>query len=253
MTTKPDETSERIYTGVLRLAELVESQLPDHVPDESSRVFLVGWGLLACLMRQACVVIRLQRDGFELEAAPNQRLMIEYMAKLRHLAEHGETAIDSMNSATKYAVSSLLYEVDQKGHFPVDAATRATAATTVSTEVPKRPTDQYNNVGNVVKDFGGPFHELWKAITALSHPGTAAAQLFFKSESDGNVLYATPQGQPMPTITQARALLTYQALLEGMHAFNRIMPNEPWAAELDQICADIDIPRLRRRRHGSDA
>lgn len=245
MTTKPDETSERIHTGVLRLAELVGSQLPDDVPYERPRAFLVGWGLLACLMRQACVVIRLQRDGFELEAAPNQRLMIEYMAKLRHLAEHGETAIDSMNSATRYAVGGLLNEVDQKGHFPVDAVTRATAATTASTEVPKRPTDQYNHVGKVVKDFGGPFHELWKALTALSHPGTAAAQLFFKYEPEGNVLYDVPQGQAEPPITQARTLLTYQALLEGMYAFNRIMPDAPWAAELDQICVDIDIPRLR--------
>ncbi|MFI0222968.1 hypothetical protein [Streptomyces lydicus] len=92
---KVERDNRRATAGLEALTELLESGVAAFSPaSEDQRSFLVGWGLLAALHGQASAVVLLHRKGFGHEAAPNRRLMIEYMAQIQWLARDGKDAVD---------------------------------------------------------------------------------------------------------------------------------------------------------------
>ncbi|WP_406839559.1 hypothetical protein ACICHK_31705 [Streptomyces sp. AHU1] len=115
------------------------------------RPFLVGWGMVAALHRQAAAVVTLHSKGLGYEAAPNRRLMVEYVAKLQWLVRDGENAVDSMNMAFKYEHSKLRKAADDGGYqYDVDAANAVRDAV-----LPSNPADTYNGTSNLLKHLGG--------------------------------------------------------------------------------------------------
>jgi hypothetical protein len=100
MTIDIEVFNEAAVPGLEALTELLARGAADYAPAaDDRRPFLVGWGMVVGLRRQATAVVTLHSKGLGHEAAPNRRLMVEYVAKLQWLVRDGEDAVDSMNTA----------------------------------------------------------------------------------------------------------------------------------------------------------
>ncbi|MGW0698835.1 hypothetical protein ACWD0A_05755 [Streptomyces sp. NPDC002867] len=117
MTVDTGEFNRLAVPGLEALTKLLVSGAADHAPaPENRRPFQVGWGLVAALHRQAAAVVTLHGKGLGHEAAPNRRLMVEYVAHLQWLVRDGEDAVDSMNRAHQFKHAGLRQAADDGGY-----------------------------------------------------------------------------------------------------------------------------------------
>ncbi|QVJ02784.1 hypothetical protein KGD82_11180 [Nocardiopsis eucommiae] len=238
MTVDIDDLNKKAHRGLDALTELLASDVASYVPAlEDRRPFLLGWGFVAALHRQACAVVFLHREGFSHEAAPNRRLVIEYVARLQWLARDGEVAVDSMNKAFQSVHARLREAADADGlQYDEDAANAVRDA-----DLPSNLADQYNHVGNFLRYLGGSLHHAWLGETQLSHATLTAAQSFYREYDEGLKLLGFPDygldGDP----TAASPFIAFTCLYLGMEAFGKLMVGSPWTAELDRIGAEAGL------------
>ncbi|WP_133243343.1 hypothetical protein [Streptomyces scopuliridis] len=209
----------------------------DHAPSPlERRPFMIGWGLVAALHRQACAVLLLHRSNLGHEAAPNRRLMIEYMSQLQWLARDGEAAADSMNKHFQYSHGKLRKAVDEGGIFTYDDEVAAAADSVATASLPSSPTDTFNGTAHLLGSLGNGIQEVWISETQLSHSGIAAARAFFDdSASDVIHLFDAPRYGSAPNPAEASPFMAFMLLYFGIQAFNELMVDQPWTAELDRI------------------
>ena len=116
MTVDIPEFNRLAVPGLEALTKLLVGGAADHAPAlDDRRPFQVGWGLVAALHRQAAAVVALHSKGLGHEAAPNRRLMVEYVAHLQWLVRDGEDAVDCMNRAHQFKHTKLREVADDRG------------------------------------------------------------------------------------------------------------------------------------------
>ncbi|SEO01047.1 hypothetical protein [Actinacidiphila rubida] len=234
MTIDVDAFNAKAIPGLEALTKLMLSGASDHAPaPEALRPFQVGWGFLAALHRQAAAVVVLHHNGLAHEAAPNRRLMVEYVAKLQWLVRDGDAAVESMNKAHQYAHSKLREAADA-GEYQYDAEAADAVRDAV---IPSGTTDQFNNMKNLLERLGGGLFQSWVSETQLSHATLTAAGCFYKDTLDKLELLAEPtygiEGDPM----EMSPYIAFFFMYFGMAAFNELMNGSPWTDELDRIGA----------------
>ncbi|MEU4272237.1 hypothetical protein [Streptomyces sp. NPDC026092] len=200
------QRNETARQGLTELDNLLSRDASGHAPSpsEDRRPFIVGWGLIAALHRQAHAVVALHKLGLGHEAAPNRRLMIEYMAQLHWLAEDSGSAVDSMNKKFQKDHGNLRQAVDSGGVFAYDADVAALADEVRNAEIAPDPANTYNGTSHLLNRLGSGLNEIWRSETQHSHSGIAAARVFFDNADESSVqLYANPhygeQQNPRPS------------------------------------------------------
>ncbi|GAA3160000.1 hypothetical protein GCM10010451_04770 [Streptomyces virens] len=218
--------------GLAALTALLSSGVAGHAPaPDDRRAFLVGWGLVAALHRQACAVVLLHDSGLGHEAAPNRRLMIEYVAHLQWLVRDGDAAVDSMNKAFQYKHTGLRKAADAGGYqYDANAADAVRDAI-----IPSNPSDEFNIMSKLLDRLGGGLLQSWLAETQLSHASLPAAQCFYRESGQAVQLFDVPtynlDGDPM----DASPYVAFFFLYFGMIAFNELMADGPWRSDLRSI------------------
>ncbi|MBQ0847457.1 hypothetical protein J8N05_04345 [Streptomyces sp. BH-SS-21] len=235
--TKVEQDNARAITGLEALTELLESGVATFAPaSEDQRPFLVGWGLLAALHGQASAVVLLHRKGFGHEAAPNRRLMIEYMAQLQWLARDGEEAVDSLNKAFQHTQEKLRKAIDQGNTFSYDAEVAASADAVAAAVITPNTANQYANTSKLLNSLATKgLLEVWLSETQLSHSGLTTAQAFRDDSSEVVRLLARPEYGKASDPSERSPLMACLLLHLGMQAFNDLMAGQPWTADLDRI------------------
>ncbi|MGX1543111.1 DUF5677 domain-containing protein [Streptomyces adustus] len=232
MTVDFAELNRRAVPGLEALTELLVGGAADHAPaSEDSRPFQVGWGMVAALHRQAAAVVVMHSQGLGHEAAPNRRLMIEYVAHLQWLVRDGEDAVDSMNKAHQYKQGGLRKAADDGGYqYDAEAADAVRDAV-----IPSNPANTYNNTSNLLGGLGGGLLQSWLAETQLSHATLVAAGAFYRETGERLELLLTPaygiEGDPM----EASPYVAFFFMFFGMIAFNELMVGAPWTDALKAI------------------
>ncbi|WP_234375405.1 hypothetical protein [Streptomyces sp. CB01373] len=199
----------------------------------------MAWGLLAAAERQAAAIVLLHRKGLGHEAAPNRRALLEHMAQIRWLAEDGADAVDSMNRALQQSQKRLREAADAAGmtYDPTIADLVAAAV------IPSNSAEQFTRFTPLFKRLGSVFLAIWRAETQLAHPTLTAAQCFFDDTApDAVTLYSEPvyrQGAGNPA--ERSPLIAFVVMWSAMHAFNQLLPGQPWSDELQRIAAEGDI------------
>lgn len=239
----PEQRNERATQGLQGLTELLKQDVGQYAPAESEhRPFVIGWGLVAALHRQACAVVLLHRHGLGHEAAPNRRLMIEYMAQLQWLARDGEDAADSMNKAFQYTHGRLRKAVDAGDVFTYDREVAAVADAVAAAVVPSNSANEFAATGKLLGRLGNGLLEIWTSETQLSHSGIAAARAFFDDSSDEAVrLYDSPRYGKAPNPNELSPFVAFMLLYFGMEAFNDLMPDKPWTPQLERIARQTGL------------
>ncbi|MDO0937173.1 hypothetical protein QQY66_37685 [Streptomyces sp. DG2A-72] len=227
-----EEANRLAIRGLEALTELLVGGAADHAPaPENRRPFQVGWGLVAALHRQAAAVVSLHRNGLAHEAAPNRRLMVEYVAHLQWLVRDGEDTVDSMNKAHQFKHTGLRQAADDRG-YQYDADTANAVRDAV---IPGSPANQYSQMNALTKRLGGGLFESYIGETQLSHATLTAAGCFYRESDDTIELTLTPtygiEGDPM----EASPYLAFYFLFFGMIAFNDLMVGSPWTDDLKAI------------------
>lgn len=216
--------------GLTALTELIVRGASDYAPADR-RPFLVGWGLVAALHRQAAAVVTLHSKGLGHEAAPNRRLMVEYVAHLQWLVRDGDDAVDSMNKAFQYKHVGLRNAADSAGYQYDEEAANAVR----DAEIPGNPTNEYSNMSKLLDRLGGGLLESWLGETQLSHATLTAAGSFYRESDDAIELFDAPEygieGDPM----EVSPYIAFFFLFFGMVAFNDLMVGSPWTNDLRAI------------------
>jgi hypothetical protein len=232
MTIDVDAYNAKAIPGLEALTKLMLSGVAEHAPSaEQFRPFQVGWGFLAALHRQAAAVVVLHQAGLGHEAAPNRRLMVEYVAKLQWLVRDGDDAVESMNKAFQNEHGKLRESADAGGYgYDAEAADAVRDAV-----IPSSPTDHLIANKHLLKTLGGGLLQSWLAESPLSHASLVAAGCFYKEVSEKVELLAEPtygiEGDPMEVSPYVGFFFVYF----GMVAFNDLMVGSPWAEELAAI------------------
>ncbi|MEU5198904.1 hypothetical protein AB0G86_33505 [Streptomyces scabiei] len=241
--TKVEEENNRALDGLEALTGLLEQDVAAFArSSEDQRPFLVGWGLLAALHGQASAVVLLHRKGLGHEAAPNRRLMIEYMAQLQWLARDGEDAVDSMNKAFQHTQDRLRRTIDEGGVFSYDAEVAASADAVAAAVIPPNAANQYSNTSQLLRSLAPKgLLEAWLGETQLSHSGLTAAQAFRDDSGQAVRLLARPEYGKTPDPSERSPLMAFMLLHLGMDAFNALMVGKPWTADLDRIGREFGL------------
>lgn len=232
MTIDVDEFNQKALRGLEALTGLLTSGAADHAPaPDDRRPFLVGWGLVAALHRQAAAVVVLHSKGLGHEAAPNRRLMVEYVAKLQWLVRDGDDAVGSMNKAFQYEHSKLRKAADAGGYqYDAEAADAVRDAV-----IPSNPADTYNGTSKLLDRLGGGLLQSWLGETQLSHATLVAAGCFYRESDEALELFDVPtygiEGDP----TNVSPYIAFFFLYFGMIAFNDLMVGSPWTNDLKAI------------------
>lgn len=234
MTIDVDAFNAKAIPGLEALTNLILSGATDHAPPpEQLRPFIVGWGFLAALHRQAAAVVVLHRAGLGHEAAPNRRLMVEYVAKLQWLVRDGDAAVESMNRAHQFAHSKLR-EVADAGEYQYDAEAADAVRDAV---IPSSSTDQFNITSKLLERLGGGLPQSWLSETQFSHATLVAAGRFYNDAADKLELFAEPaygiEGNPL----EVSPYIAFFFLYFGVVAFNDLMVGSPWSEDLERIGA----------------
>lgn len=217
--------------GLDALTKLLVGGAADHAPAPDNRPFQVGWGLVAALHRQATAVVTLHSQGLGHEAAPNRRLMVEYVAHLQWLVRDGEDAVDSMNKAHQFKHTGLREVSDDRGYqYDAEAADAVRNAV-----IPSNPANQYSHMNALTKSLGGGLFESYLGETQLSHATLTAAGCFYRESNDSVELSLTPtygiEGDPM----EKSPFMAFYFLFFGVIAFNDLMVGSPWTDDLKAI------------------
>jgi hypothetical protein len=234
MTIDVDAFNAKAIQGLEALTRLLLSGAANHAPPaERFRPFQVGWGFLAALHRQAAAVVVLHRNGLAHEAAPNRRLMVEYVAKLQWLVRDGDDAVESMNKAFQYEHGKLRKAADSREYrYDVEAANAVRDAI-----IPSNSTNQFNIMKNLLERLGGGLFQSWLSETQLSHATLVAAGCFYEDAAGRVELLAEPsygiEGDPM----EMSPYVAFFFMYFGMVAFNSLLVGSPWAKELETIAA----------------
>jgi hypothetical protein len=238
-----EQRNELAAQGLHTLAELLKQDVGHYVPAEAERrSFVIGWGLVAALHRQARAVVLLHRHGLGHEAAPNRRLMIEYMAQLQWLARDGEDAADSMNKAFQYTHGRLRKAVDEGGVFTYDHEVAAAADVVEAAVVPPNAANEFAATGKLLGRLGNGLPEVWTSETQLSHSGIVAARAFFDDSSDEAVhLFDSPRYGAAPNPNELSPFMAFMLLYFGVEAFNDLMPARPWTPELQRLARETGL------------
>lgn len=232
MTSDIETFNDKAISGLEALTGLLTRGVADYAPvPDGRRPFLVGWGMVAALHRQAAAVVALHSKGLGHEAAPNRRLMVEYVAKLQWLVRDGEDAVDSMNKAFQHEHSKLRKAADDGGYrYDAEAADAVRDAA-----IPSNPTNTYNGTSNLLNRLGGGLLPSWLGETQLSHASLVAAGVFYCDSDEALELFLTPtygiEGNPM----EASPYISFFFLFFGMVAFNDLMVDSPWTGDLKAI------------------
>lgn len=237
-----DERNANAARGIAALNELLHQDIANHVPPpESRRPFIIGWGLVNALNRQAHAVLLLHSRGMGHEAAPNRRLVIEYMAQLQWLARDGEEAADSMNKAFQHTQGKLRAAADAGG-FQYDDEVAELADAVAAAVIPSNAANQYAATSKLLARLDDGLLAAWTAETQSSHSSLSAARTFF-DDSDPNHLrlFDTPHYGAMPDPEQAGPFMAFMLLYCGMDAFNELISDQPWTEELERIGAEYGL------------
>ncbi|MFE4601113.1 hypothetical protein ACFRKE_09665 [Kitasatospora indigofera] len=240
VTLSADDLNEKAGPGLEALTKLLESggSADFAPPPENRRSFLVGWGLLASLHRQACAVVLLHSKGLGHEAAPNRRYMIETMAQLQWLALDGEEAVDAMNSGFQYSHGGLRKAVDASG-FEYDAEVAASADSVRDADLPGNSKNNFLKVRPLLDRLDKNLVPVWLSETQFSHPTLTGVRAYFDdSAEDAVVLFAEPSFGTSPDPAAKSPYVAFMLLYLGMEAFNALMVGSPWKTELDRIAAE---------------
>ncbi|MFB7829309.1 DUF5677 domain-containing protein [Streptomyces hydrogenans] len=225
--------TQRAYRGIEQLAALTEG-VARHAPTEGdTRPYIVAWGLLAALHRQAHAVTLLHRKGFGHEAAANRRSMIEHMAQIRWLSADGTVAVDSMNRALQHSQQKLREAADEAG-MEYDPTIADMVKATV---LPTHRDNRYTSIGTLLASLQPGLLAYWRGETQLAHPTLTGARFFFDdSDDNGTTLYYAPT-RPADTedLAERSPFIAFALLWSAMDGFNQLLKGEPWTDELQRI------------------
>lgn len=197
---------------------------PDHV---KSGIFAHGWYTAVRRTARACLV--LAADGYEHEAAPLRRSMIEHALALHWLADASDAAVDALLRAHQNRLQKMR-EPMSAGDWsvPIDVLDSFLDA-----QVPSSPEDRYLAFKHLCDRYEQPaLYVAWLTETAFCHPSYSSAVAYTKGGDslERTGLLSQVDGRPADTGPTVAVLL-----LIASQGFQRLFIGAPWADKLKDL------------------
>lgn len=216
-------------------------RLPDLLPQTMEVAQVIAHGWFRHVARSCEAALVLLEAGYDHEATPLHRSILEHTASLVWLANSGQTAVDAVQLNHQHKLGKLVLKLDD-GWPAVPSATLEQ----LELELPKSPERFLLHVADLLKHFGLEAFEVpWLAQCAITHPTLRSASCFWRRSSDGSVeltLNPVSGEDQLPTLLGNANLLliTTRAVHELAGGFGDVLER---AAEL--IGGPVELPRAK--------
>lgn len=232
------------YRALLpRLLSLYPAGGPDSevgVREPHRRVAHVAYGWFMRCHRGIQAVLLLEEEGFQVEAAPIRRSVLEHIVALKWLAAQGSVVADILRRGASNDARKRKEAVQNAGWTSVDLDL-FDAVIQDGEDLDRHQDhllqfrarcDRFGTSGDMVQ---------YLAETAQSHPGWQSASPYINVSSGKPV----PRDDPGSPVDQAGFCVVH--LLEALLCVNQIFESETLAAELEEILPLVRALMVRQR------
>ncbi|XUL89450.1 DUF5677 domain-containing protein [Streptomyces galilaeus] len=224
--------------ALIRLENLISGDLYKHI-DPMNRASVIGWGLFFNLAHQVRAVLTLHKAGACGAASPNRRSALEYAITLQWCVDQGDRIGDIYNRKLRgdqIQLAKALKADGTKDRYKDAYEVMVQTVKTVNETIAADPNERLVKIENLVEGYG--LTKEWSFYTVESrftHPTPTSVQMFFKTEDEALHVSQMPIHDE-PVACQLYCLWIFHL---GMLAFNEVLTDKPWTAELEQVAKEF--------------
>jgi hypothetical protein len=237
--------------GLARLDALITPDLWSRV-DGTNRAAVVGWGTMLNVVHLVRGIHTLHAAGQCHAAVPLLRSVMEYTLGTIWLADAGDEAVDVFNRRLQNSHGKLLADLgdrDLEARFPAEAV--RTFRDTLAAQLPAHPDERLAAFRHLLAEFG--FEQMipvYNVLSGITHLSLEGAQTFFQDKDGAIRLSRQPfRGEAVPC-EEICLGMQFAAML----AYNQLLTDQPWTAELAVIAKDHGLstkPTVRKSKQRS--
>lgn len=202
------------------------------VKAESADVAAVAHAWFVHARRTGRAVLLLAESGYEHEAAPLRRSLIEHALGLRWLADSGTAAVLSLLAAQRQSFIKLQSSMGDDNW----SVTSEDFARVLEGDIGNSSDNYLLHMKQRVDRYGYPsLMVAWLIETTLSHSTAFTADALLATNDDGWVLLADPKNQSVDS-----CLLVAAMLLMASEAFNSFLADSPWSSPISDLAARLE-------------
>lgn len=203
--------------------------IPEHF-----RVFPIAHGWYMAVRRASEAVVLLTNSGYDLEASPLRRYLIEHAVALRWLAEASDDAVTAILRGHQHWLRNLQSNAQAAGS---DVAQDPAFDIMLGVDPGTSSHDHYLHFTQRCHDFGSPQLMYGYTVeTNRSHPSFSTAEVFLEHQGDDEVPLLLHQPRPgFPDLLST----VLACLLHTSESINRLIVGQPWSADLQRIDTEM--------------
>ncbi|MFV2096190.1 hypothetical protein ACFHW1_11970 [Micromonospora sp. LOL_014] len=240
-----------VAAGLMRLEDLIEPDLHLRV-DGTNRATIVGWGLFFAVVHQVRSVLELHRLDACGSGAPNRRSAFEHAVTLRWCADQGDKIGDIFNRKLRGDQIQLANALRAEGspHRSTDAYQRMVQTVKIVEEsIPAEPGERLAKIEHLLDGYGMLSEKTYYQLESrFVHPTLTGAQMFFQDNGEAIVLSQIAIHKELVPCH----LFALSVLHGAMLAFNQLLADRPWTADLEKIAQDFGLTSKMPISSGGD-
>lgn len=238
----------RIRDLILECLALYGGTTQINVDRAHIRVGPLAHGWYTAIRRTSRAILLLTEAGFEIEAAPLRRSLIEHVVALSWLVRAEDSVVTSVLRAYQHTMSDLQLAARNAAS---DVSDDSAFDMILGIDPGSSPEDQYMNFTQRCNEFGSPQLLFgWKLESNLSHPSfsTSAAYVHEEDEADAPTLLHEPRKDFDSTLS-----IVLSCVLQASNRMNRIITDQPWTHTIERIATELHASMPSSSRGKSSA
>lgn len=244
MTTTPDPAS-----GLDRLEALITPDLWKRV-DGMNRAAVVGWGSMLNVAYLIRGIRTLHAAGQCHAAIPLLRSVLEYALGTAWLADAREDAVDVMNRRLQGSHGKLRDELGDSGTdlaaFPPNAV--QAFQDVLAADLDPHPDEHLNSFKHLLREYQlDKMIPVYNVLSGLTHLSLTGAEEFFQVRDDGIHLTQEPIHHEVVPCEELCLGIQFDTML----AYNELLADKPWTADLAVIAKDHGLSVNLTTRRGA--
>ncbi|MEU9026801.1 DUF5677 domain-containing protein [Streptomyces sp. NPDC048383] len=223
--------------GLIRLENLITNDLYTHI-DPSNRASVIGWGLFFTVAHQIRAVLTLHQAGACGAASPNRRSALEHAITLRWCVDQGDRIGDIYNRKLgndQIQLANALRVDGTKDRYKEGYAVLAETVKAVKESVAPDPNERLAKIEHLMQGYGlARERTFYQVESRFTHPTLTGAQMFFKDDGEAFHVSQAPMHDEVVACEPYCLWIFHAAML----AFNEVLTDQPWTAELAKIAEE---------------
>ncbi|MGW2040304.1 DUF5677 domain-containing protein [Streptomyces virginiae] len=237
--------------GLMRLENLITDDVHTRI-DPMNRASMIGWGLFFTVAHQVRAVLVLHKAGACGAASPNRRSALEHTITLRWCVDQGDRIGDIYNRKLRndqIQLAKALKADGTKDRYKDGYQVMAGTVKAVNETIASDPNERLAKIEHLMQGYGlARERTFYQVESRFTHPTLTGVQMFFKD--DGEAFHVSQM--PIQDEVVACDLYCLWIFHVAMLAFNEVLTDKPWTAELEAIAKEYGFATTLPQWQGSE-